>query len=103
MENYEEKEWSPCKWACPVHTDVRKYIEFISLGMYEEAFKVIKETNTISSVCSRICHHPCERECRRGDVDESLAIRDLKRFAIENSVQYRKSLRSKCKKSGLQL
>ncbi len=98
MENYEEKEWSPCKAACPVHTDVRKYIEFISFGMYEEAFKAIKETNTIPSVCSRICHHPCERECRRGDVDESLSIRDLKRFAIENSVQYRKKLRSKCKK-----
>ncbi len=87
----EEKEWPPCQIACPVHTNVRAYIELIAAGKYEEAFEVLREANPFPSICSRICPHPCEEECRRNALDSPLAVRDLKRFACEQSVSSRKA------------
>ncbi len=89
----ETRPYSPCRAACPAHTDVQAYVWFISQGRYNEAFDVITAPNPIASVCSMICHHPCEQACRRCGVDEPLAIRHLKRFAIERSLDYRRSKR----------
>jgi NADPH-dependent glutamate synthase beta subunit-like oxidoreductase/coenzyme F420-reducing hydrogenase delta subunit len=76
-------EWAPCRSACPVHADVRGYIELIARGRYHDALELIRETLPFPSVCGRICHHPCEAECRRCEVDEPASIRDLKRFVAE--------------------
>ena len=76
-------EWPPCRSACPVHADVRGYIELIARGRYREALDLIRDVLPFPSVCGRICHHPCEQECRRSDVDEPASIRDLKRFVAE--------------------
>jgi len=76
-------EWAPCRAACPVHADVRGYIELIARGRYREALDLIREALPFPSVCGRICHHPCEQECRRCDLDQPAAIRDLKRFVAE--------------------
>ncbi len=89
----DKRPYSPCRAACPVHTDIQSYVGMISKGMYNEAFDVITAPNPIASVCSMICHHPCEQACRRCAVDEPLAVRHLKRFAIEKSLEYRKSKR----------
>ncbi len=78
-----ELEWAPCRVACPVHTDVPGYIGLIARGKYQEAYELIRAVNPFPSVCGLICHHPCEKECRRNDVDEPLAVRDLKRFVSE--------------------
>ncbi len=78
-----KKEWSPCQYACPVHADIRGYLDLISRGKFKEALEVIKEVLPFPSVCGRVCHHPCELECRRKDIDKALAIRDLKRFVAE--------------------
>lgn len=78
-----KKEWSPCQYACPLHADIRGYLDLISRGKFKEALEVIREVLPFPSVCGRICHHPCEKECRRQDVDKPLAIRDLKRFVAE--------------------
>ena len=74
-----------CGAACPVHTDTRAYVDLIAQGRYEEAFEKIREFNPFPSVCSLICHHPCEQECRRQLVDEPVALRNLKRFAVEQA------------------
>jgi len=74
----------PCQAACPLHQDVRRYIAFIAQGEFEKAWETILETNPFPSVCATICAHPCESNCRRGQVDEPLAIRALKRFAMEH-------------------
>ncbi|MFQ6040415.1 MAG: FAD-dependent oxidoreductase [Candidatus Poribacteria bacterium] len=89
----EGRAYPPCRAACPVNTDVQGYVSLIAQGRYAEAFEVIHAPNPIASVCSHICHHPCEQECRRGDVDEPLAIRHLKRFALEQAAEYRQSKR----------
>ncbi|MEW6108369.1 MAG: FAD-dependent oxidoreductase [Nitrospirota bacterium] len=89
----ETRPYSPCRAACPAHTDVQAYVGLIAQGRYTEAFEVIRSVNPIASVCSMICHHPCEQACRRCAVDEPLAVRHLKRFAVEQSADYRRSKR----------
>lgn len=89
----ESRPYSPCRAACPAHTDVQAYVGLIAQGRYNEAFEVITSVNPIASVCSYICHHPCEQACRRCSIDEPLAVRHLKRFAIEKSLDYRRAKR----------
>ncbi len=78
----------PCKAACvdacPVHTNVLGYLKHISEGRLRDAYLLIRETNPFPSVCGRVCYAPCERACNRGQLDEPLAIRDLKRFAVDS-------------------
>lgn len=73
----------PCQAACPAHTDVRGYVHAIARGDFEEAYRLAREPNPLPYICGKICAHPCETECRRGDVDEPVAICALKRFATE--------------------
>jgi NADPH-dependent glutamate synthase beta subunit-like oxidoreductase/coenzyme F420-reducing hydrogenase delta subunit len=95
----ETRPYSPCRAACPAHTDVQAYVGLIAQGKYTEAFEVITSVNPIASVCSMICHHPCEQSCRRCGIDEPLAVRHLKRFAIEQSKDYRRAKRSLTRKT----
>lgn len=90
---FELEECESCKAACPVRTDTRVYVDLIARGRYEEAFEKIRENNPFPSVCSLICHHPCEGECRRSYVDEAVALRNLKRFAVEQALQHRREKR----------
>jgi NADPH-dependent glutamate synthase beta subunit-like oxidoreductase/coenzyme F420-reducing hydrogenase delta subunit/formate hydrogenlyase subunit 6/NADH:ubiquinone oxidoreductase subunit I len=78
---------------------VQAYVGLIAQGKYTEAFEVITSVNPIASVCSMICHHPCEQSCRRCGVDEPLAVRHLKRFAIEKSKDYRRAKRKLVQKT----
>jgi NADPH-dependent glutamate synthase beta subunit-like oxidoreductase/coenzyme F420-reducing hydrogenase delta subunit/ferredoxin len=85
----------PCTDACPVKTDVRGYLSAIAERDYLKAYYLIKEHNPFPAVCAWICPHPCEGSCRRGAVDEPLAIRDLKRFAVEKGRETWKSPKNK--------
>jgi len=73
----------PCKLACPIHTEAREYVQLIAQRRFEEAYSSIKELNPLPRVCGRICTHPCEGACKRGQVDEPIAIAALKRFASD--------------------
>ncbi len=72
-----------CSSACPAHVNVPEYVALIAEGRFAEALEVIRRRNPLASVCGRVCDHPCEVFCRRGEVDEPLAIRHLKRFASD--------------------
>jgi len=87
---------SPCQNTCPVELDVPGYINFIKEGKYEEAVKLIREKLPFPAVCGRICHHPCERRCRRGEIDKAVAICALKRAATDYAKHY-KPVRHKIK------
>lgn len=78
-----EREWAPCRNGCPVHADVRTYIELAAQGRWQESIDVIRGRLPFAAVCGRICHHPCEANCRRNDVDDPIAIREVKRFVAE--------------------
>jgi len=69
-----------CQDACPVRTDARAYVNAIALGDYERAYLIARETNPFASTCGWVCGAPCEAACRRGKIDEPIAIRALKRF-----------------------
>ncbi len=74
---------APCQVACPIGTDAPSYIAYIWEGKLEEAFEAITATNPFSSVCGRVCDAPCEPACRRADSDGPLAIRNLKRYVMD--------------------
>jgi formate dehydrogenase (NADP+) beta subunit len=73
----------PCMQACPVHTQAGRYVSLIAQGRYEEAYRYARLPNPFASICSRVCGHPCEPACRRGNFDAPISIRALKRFLTE--------------------
>jgi formate dehydrogenase beta subunit len=75
---------APCSQACPSHVDAARYIRCLAQGKPDEAVAVIREKIPFPSVCGYICAHPCESSCNRGLIDEPVAIRMLKRFAVDN-------------------
>ena len=74
---------APCKAACPTHISVQGYVALIADGKYKEALKLIKQENPFPAVCGRVCDHPCEAACKRGEVDEPVSIMYLKRFVAD--------------------
>jgi formate dehydrogenase beta subunit len=73
----------PCMQACPVHTQAGRYVALIAEGRYEEAYRYARAPNPLASICGRVCGHPCETACRRGEFDAPISIRALKRFVTE--------------------
>jgi len=78
-----DKRPSPCKSTCPAHIPVQGYIALIGQGKFNKALALIRETTAFVGTLGRVCHHPCELECKRKDVDSPLAICALKRFAYD--------------------
>jgi NADPH-dependent glutamate synthase beta subunit-like oxidoreductase/NAD-dependent dihydropyrimidine dehydrogenase PreA subunit len=73
----------PCMMACPAHTNAGRYVALIAEGEFEEAYRTARGPNPMASICGRVCAHPCETACRRGEIDKPIAIRALKRFLTE--------------------
>lgn len=79
----DKKDRAPCVITCPAGLNVQGYVQLIGQGKYAEAVQLIMEKVPLPGVLGRVCPHPCEFQCRRMEVDEALAIRDLKRFAAD--------------------
>ncbi len=75
---------APCQAACPVGTNAGLYVSLIAQGRYDEALQVASQPNPFPAICGRVCTAPCEDVCRRGEFDLPIAIRDLKRFAMDH-------------------
>ncbi len=69
-----------CRTGCPVNTDARAYLIATSEGRYKEGYAISRATNPFASICGKICGAPCEKACRRGDVDAPITIRGIKGF-----------------------
>ena len=78
---------APCQEACPVGTDAGLYVGLVAEGRYADALSVASEYNPFPSICGRVCTAPCEVACRRGVVDEPIAIREIKRFASDHGIE----------------
>ena len=79
---YEDKT-PPCSAACPVGNDIVAFIQRMTEGDFEGAWNLIKEENPFPGICGRVCFHPCESKCNRGDYDEAIAIHALERFVSD--------------------
>ncbi len=74
---------APCVQTCPAGTNAQGYVALIKTGKYREALSLIMERLPLPGTLGRVCPAPCEDVCRRSEVDEAVAIRDLKRFAAD--------------------
>ena len=79
----EKRGTAPCKATCPAHVSIQGYIALINKGKYREALELFKEAHPFPAICGRVCHHPCEEICTRGDVEEPIAIQHLHRFLAD--------------------
>ncbi len=77
---------SPCKTNCPAHIAVQGYIKLAAKGKYAEALELIKMENPFPAVCGYVCNKRCEDACTRGDLDEPIAIDDIKRFIADQDL-----------------
>ena len=73
----------PCKMACPVGVDAHGYVNLIEDGKYKEAVELIRKELPFPGILGRVCTHPCEVSCHRADVDDAIAICELKRFVAD--------------------
>ncbi len=81
----DKKDRGPCVQTCPAGINIQGFVALIKLGKYKEALDVIMEKMPLPGSLGRVCPAPCETKCRRGDVDEPLAICQLKRFAADQA------------------
>ncbi|NFH69712.1 FAD-dependent oxidoreductase [Clostridium botulinum] len=75
----------PCVALCPAGVDIPGYISLIAQKRYSDAVKLIRKDNPFPTACAFICEHPCEARCRRNMLDDSINIKGLKRFAVDNA------------------
>ncbi len=75
--------YPPCRLKCPANMDIQGYIALASRGLYKEGQKLMKETNPLTVICGRVCARPCEDDCRRQYVDESVDIKNIKRYMAD--------------------
>ena len=83
---YFSKLTAPCIDACPIHLDIPKYIELIKDAKFTESIDVIRERLPLPGVLGRACIRPCEKNCRRANLDEPVAINHLKRFVADHDL-----------------
>ena len=81
---------APCKTACPAHIAVQGYIKMAAQGRYLDALKLIKQDNPFPAVCGSICNRRCEEACTRGNVDNPVAIDEIKKFIAEQELSAEK-------------
>jgi NADPH-dependent glutamate synthase beta subunit-like oxidoreductase/ferredoxin len=77
---------SPCKTECPAHISIQGYIKLAAQGKYLEALELIKHENPFPAVCGRICPRRCESACTRGDLDDPIAIDEIKKFIADQDL-----------------
>ncbi len=85
-ENVTDAGTAPCKTECPAHIGIQGYIKLAAQGKYTEALELIKKDNPFPAVCGRICPRKCEQECTRGDIDDPVAIDEIKKFIAEQDL-----------------
>lgn len=78
---------SPCKAECPAHIGIQGYIKLAAQGKYTEALELIKRENPFPAVCGRICPRKCESACTRGEVDDPVAIDEIKKFIAQQDLK----------------
>jgi NADPH-dependent glutamate synthase beta subunit-like oxidoreductase len=82
----EKEATSPCGFNCPAGNNIQGYVSLAAKGKYREALALIKETSPFPSICGRVCHHPCESDCNRKQIDEAVSIQSVERFLADTDM-----------------
>lgn len=82
----EDEGTAPCKAGCPAHIGIQGYMKLASQQRYREALELIKKENPFPAVCGRICPRNCESACTRGDIDDPVAIDEIKKFIAQQDM-----------------
>jgi NADPH-dependent glutamate synthase beta subunit-like oxidoreductase/ferredoxin/Pyruvate/2-oxoacid:ferredoxin oxidoreductase delta subunit len=93
----------PCKFTCPAGIDVPRYIRYVREKKFAQGVAVIREKVPFPAVLGHVCNHPCEVVCRHGEINDAIAIRELKRFATANDDQSWKQNYRKQESTGKQV
>lgn len=93
----------PCMQGCPVSIHIPEFIEQVSLGNFEEAYKIIKQTSSLPAVCGRVCpqENQCEKYCVRGIKGESVGIGRIERFVADWARENLKEEKGKANQMGI--
>ena len=77
----------PCNNACPAGENCQEWLYHAEEGNYEQAWRQIMEDNPLPAVMGRVCYHPCETACNRGELDESVGINSVERFLGDEAIK----------------
>jgi NADPH-dependent glutamate synthase beta subunit-like oxidoreductase len=83
-----ENKTAPCSAACPAGEDIPQIEMLAARGDFKEAWETILRENPFPAVCGRVCFHPCEGLCNRGNYDEAVAVHTLERFIADTATRY---------------
>ena len=83
-EEEREEKLLPCQHGCPAGTDIPRYVRYTAEGRFDDAIAVIREKFPFPHSLGMVCHHPCEIECSRGEINQPISIREIKRFVAEH-------------------
>ena len=83
----DKKGTAPCKATCPAHVSIQGYIAMINQGKYREGHELFMQEHPFPGICGRMCHHPCESICTRGDADQPLGVQYLHRFLADRDLE----------------
>ncbi len=81
---------APCQSACPAGVDIPGFVSLVGEKRYAEALRLHRERNPFAAICARVCFHTCEDRCRRSSLDDSVSIRGIKRFMVDQEVTVQK-------------
>ena len=84
-----------CQENCPLGVNVQGYVALTKAGRFFDALNLIRKDNILPGICGRICTHPCENACRRGDLDDPIAIKDIKRFLADYELLHKEKAEKK--------
>ena len=84
---FKSKTTAPCMDACPIHLDVPQYVDLIREGAFDKSLELIRTRLPLAGVLGRTCFRPCEKKCRRANMDEPIAIKSLKRFVADEALK----------------
>lgn len=77
----------PCNQGCPAGENIQSWLYEAEEGKYEQAWRKIMEENPFPAIHGRVCYHPCETACNRGQLDEPVSIHAVERFLGDYAIE----------------
>ena len=78
----------PCNNACPAGENVQQWLYHAEEGQYEQAFRSLIRDNPFPAIHGRVCYHPCEDACNRGQLDQAVSIHAVERFLGDEAIKH---------------